>query len=101
MIKTITAEGDPRVVANTATLGILIRSVRVASGLTQNDAAELCGVSAPFLNGVERGKATAQIDHVLQVCAALGIRLVATGPTSLPDDLSSVPKRKSRKRKAR
>ena len=88
-------------VPNFAALGILIRSVRVAAGLTQHDAAQLCGVSAPFLNGVERGKPTAQIGHVLQVCAALGIQLEARGPAPLPADLSTAPRRKPRKRKQR
>jgi HTH-type transcriptional regulator/antitoxin HipB len=88
-------------IPDATTLGILIRSVRVAAGLTQRDAAELCGVSAPFLNGVERGKPTAQIGHVLRVCAALGIRLEARGPAPLPADLSTAPRRKPRRRKQR
>jgi len=72
-------------------LGDCIRAVRVAAGLPQNEAAELCGVSVPFLNRLERGKTTVQLDSVLKVCRGLGIRielvppepLAANAPTSL------------------
>ena len=86
-------------IADPTTLGAIIRAVRIGAGLTQHDAAELCGVSAPFLNGVERGKPTAQIGPILMVCTALGIRLEAAGPSPLPTDLASIPRRKPRRRK--
>ena len=76
-------------------LGAVIRAVRISSDLTQADAAALCGVSGPFLNGLERGKPTAQIGKVLAVCHGLGIRLVAELPEPLPD-LSRVPRRRPR-----
>lgn len=41
-----------------AELGKILRSVRKESGLTQRDAAALCNVSSPFLNGLEQGKPT-------------------------------------------
>lgn len=58
----------------------------MAAGLTQADAAALCGVSAPFLNNLERGKETARIGLVLVVCQGLGIDLVARLPQ--PIDLA-------------
>ena len=54
-------------------LGDTLRRVRKESGLTQRDAAALCNVSLPFLNGLEQGKATAQIGKVLSVCQRFGI----------------------------
>ena len=54
-------------------LGKILRAVRKESGLTQRDAAALCNVSLPFLNGLEQGKATAQIGKVLSVCNRFGI----------------------------
>jgi len=63
-----------------AALGTLIRQTRTAAKLRQADAAVLCGVSVPFLNQIERGKATAQFDRVLKVCKGLGIRLFADAP---------------------
>ena len=63
---------DPTV-TSTRELGEILRRVRKESGLTQRDAAALCNVSLPFLNGLERGKATAQIGKVLTVCQRFGI----------------------------
>lgn len=56
-------------------LGDTVRRVRKESGLTQRDAAALCNVSLPFLNGLEQGKATAQIGKVLGVCQRFGIEV--------------------------
>lgn len=56
-------------------LGDTLRRVRKESGLTQRDAAALCNVSLPFLNGLEQGKATAQIGKVLSVCHRFGIEV--------------------------
>ena len=56
-------------------LGVTLRRVRKESGLTQRDAAALCNVSLPFLNGLERGKATAQISKMLIICQRFGINV--------------------------
>ncbi|MBI4204992.1 MAG: helix-turn-helix domain-containing protein [Betaproteobacteria bacterium] len=64
-------------------LGACIRAVRVAAGLRQMDAAELCGVSIPFLNRLELGKPTAQLDGVLKVCRGLGIAIELVPPEPL------------------
>ncbi len=61
-------------------LGACIRVARKRAGLTQADAAGLCGVSVPFFNAVENGKGTAQIDKVLHVCRQLGVRVCADLP---------------------
>jgi HTH-type transcriptional regulator / antitoxin HipB len=67
-----------------AELGNMVRTVRKESGLTQRDAAALCNVSLPFLNGLERGKATAQVGKVLAVCQRFGIeiRVILPGKAS-------------------
>jgi HTH-type transcriptional regulator / antitoxin HipB len=62
-------------ISSVAELGRLVRMVRKESGLTQKDAAALCNVSLPFLNGLERGKPTAQIGKALDVCRRFGIEL--------------------------
>jgi transcriptional regulator with XRE-family HTH domain len=82
-------------IVSAETLGRLIRAVRIAADLTQVDAAALCGVSAPFLNHLERGKPTAQIGLVLAVCQGLGIRVLGQPPD--PVDLSSVRRRRRRR----
>jgi DNA-binding XRE family transcriptional regulator len=77
-------DSQRRNVATPKELGECIAAVRVASGLRQADAAALCGVSEPFLNRLEGGKATARLDAVLKVCAGLGIALELVLPTTLP-----------------
>ena len=44
-------------------------------GLTQLDAAGLCGVGERFLSELERGKQSAELGKVLQVLRRLGLRL--------------------------
>jgi len=65
-------------------IGACIREARKRAGLTQADAAGLCGVSVPFFNAVENGKGTAQIDKVLHVCRQLGVRVCADLPGVAP-----------------
>ncbi len=71
-------------ISSVSELGQMIRAVRKESGLTQRDAAALCNVSLPFLNGLEQGKATAQIGKVLSVCNrfGIGVRLRLPGETA-------------------
>jgi transcriptional regulator with XRE-family HTH domain len=83
------------VVEDAGQLGRVVRSVRVQAGLTQADAAALCGVSAPFLNALERGKPTARLAGVLAVCRGLGIQISAETHLSA-EELENAPARKRR-----
>lgn len=65
-------------------IGAILRLLRKETGLTQRDMAGLCNVSLPFLNQVERGKPTAQIGKVLEVCHRHGIEVVFHLPAN-PD----------------
>ena len=70
----------PRRVASLADIGTAVRERRQAAGLTQEDAAHLCGVSVPFMNQLERGSRPGlSITRVLQVCAQLGLA-ITIGP---------------------
>lgn len=80
-----------------AELGALIRAVRVAADLSQADAAAFCGVSAPFLSALERGKPTARIGLVLKVFQGLGISMHLQAPLA-ELDVQKLPQRKARKR---
>lgn len=82
-------------IENARKLGEVIRAVRVRSGLTQADAAALCGVSTPFLNALERGKPSAQLKGILAVCRGLGIR-ISLGPPFSVEELERTPARKPR-----
>ena len=66
-------------------LGDTVLRARKQSGLTQRDAAALCNVSLPFLNGLEQGKATAQVGKVLTVCHRFGIGVTLRLPMAPGD----------------
>jgi len=57
-------------------LGRVIRDQRKTTGLTQLDAAGLCGVGERFLSELERGKPTVELGKVLQVLNRLGLHVV-------------------------
>ncbi|MGK7297521.1 MAG: helix-turn-helix domain-containing protein [Candidatus Wenzhouxiangella sp. M2_3B_020] len=56
-------------------IGERVRAQRKALGLTQIEAAGLCGVGERFLRELEMGKPTVQLGKTLQVMAGLGLRL--------------------------
>lgn len=56
-------------------IGDTIKAKRKRDGLTQADAAALCGVGARFLGELERGKETAQVGRVLRILQGLGLEL--------------------------
>ncbi|MCH7507213.1 MAG: helix-turn-helix transcriptional regulator [Proteobacteria bacterium] len=59
-------------------LGKAIRQHRKSIGLTQQDAAGLCGVGERFLSELERGKESASLGKAFQVIKRLGLRLILT-----------------------
>ncbi len=56
-------------------LGQAIKARRTQSKLRIEDAAALCGVAKQTFMKIEHGQATVQLNHVLQICFALGIKL--------------------------
>lgn len=56
-------------------LGAAIRAARKAQGLRQDELAGAAGVGLRFVVELERGKPRVQLDKVLAVLAALGLRL--------------------------
>ncbi len=59
-------------------LGKVIRQHRKFIGLTQKDAAGLCGVGERFLSELERGKESASLGKAFQVIKRLGLRVILT-----------------------
>jgi HTH-type transcriptional regulator / antitoxin HipB len=59
-----------------ADLARLVRARREYLGLRQDELAELAGCSARFVHTVEHAKANVQLDKLLAVLGALGLRLV-------------------------
>lgn len=58
-----------------AELGGFIRASRKEKGLTQQDLADLAGVSDRFLRELEKGKPSAEIGRVIAVLSTLGFDL--------------------------
>jgi y4mF family transcriptional regulator len=59
-------------------MGKAIRRQRKFMGLTQQDAAGLCGVGERFLSELERGKESASLGKALQVIKRLGLWVILT-----------------------
>ncbi|GAC1037357.1 hypothetical protein thsps117_21140 [Pseudomonas sp. No.117] len=68
---------------NAAELGALLRQVRKAQALRQDDAAGSLGVSENFLGKVERGGETVQWGKLFQVLDGLGVRLIVDLPAGV------------------
>ena len=68
------------IINDTKRLGGAIRKQRKSLGLSQFDAAGLCGVGERFLSELERGKLTAELGKVIQVLNRLGLRLALLDP---------------------
>lgn len=64
------------IVRDSKSLGRIIRDQRKSIGLTQLNAAGLCGVGERFLSELERGKPTVELGKALQVLNRLGLRVV-------------------------
>jgi transcriptional regulator with XRE-family HTH domain len=81
-------------------LGEIIRLIRKAQGVRQDDLAGIVGASHVFLRDLERGKPTVQFGKTLDVLRELGIRLVADVPDALtPAKPTAASARYDRKRR--
>ncbi len=59
-----------------------VRSRRTSLGLTQQDLADMAGVSERFVRFVEQGKPSVRLDSLLAVLDALGLELRLATRTS-------------------
>ncbi len=59
-------------------LGQAIKARRTQSGLRLEDAAALCGVAKQTFMKIEHGHPTSQLQSILQICTALGIKIYIT-----------------------
>lgn len=62
-------------IADSKSLGALIRQERKAQALTQEQLAALTGVGVRFVRELEAGKESCQVGLALQVAGALGLIL--------------------------
>ena len=66
-----------------ADLGAVVRAVRKAQELRQDELAGAAGVGMRFVVELEAGKPTAQLGKTLQVLQALGCSVTITRPPDL------------------
>lgn len=71
--------------ADVERIGAAIRTRRRELGLTQQQVADLAGVSTRFVHSVEHGKPTVQLVSVIAVASVLGLRLEVTAAGSAPE----------------
>jgi HTH-type transcriptional regulator / antitoxin HipB len=72
--------GTKQFVGDPVELGAAIRDARKAHGLTQADLAGLAGTGVRLVSELERGKPGVQVGKMLDILAALGLRLRLDGP---------------------
>lgn len=70
---------------NPAEVGTIVRSVRKACGLRQDELAGAAGVGLRFIVELEAGKPTAQLGKTLQVLETLGCSIEITPPPKARD----------------
>ena len=75
-------------IINATALGKAIRRQRKSIGLTQQDAAGLCGVGERFLSELERGKESASLGKTLQVIRRLGLRVIVTDQKQVANNVN-------------
>ena len=80
-------------VPSTVELGLLIRSVRRASGVRIDDLAATAGMSKQFVQDVEHGKPSVQLGLVLKLLVELGMPLTIDIPEAAGKELTEVRRR--------
>ena len=70
-------------------IGKIVRDARKAAGLRQDELAASAGVGLRFLVELERGKPTVQLDKILQVFTALGLRMMVLPAREGPEGTST------------
>ncbi|MGD9592231.1 MAG: helix-turn-helix domain-containing protein [Candidatus Berkiella sp.] len=67
-------------VKNSAQFGNLIKKIRKQAQLTQKELAASCGTGVRFIQELEKGKGSCELDKALHVASMLGVRFSARLP---------------------
>jgi len=70
-------------VTDPSSLGVALKSTRKALKITQEELSLQTGISRPTIRAIERGKETAHVGLVLQLCRDLGLTVVVTPPDAV------------------
>lgn len=82
-------------------IGAVVRQLREASGLSQEELAEQAGLHRTYISLVERGRRNITVDALSQIAEALGVypsRLISEAEKS--DGPSSPPRKSGRRPRA-
>ena len=71
-----------RIISDPIQLGFLVRQVRKAQGITQEDLSDLAGVGPRLIGEIERGKVTAEIGKIFKLLGSLGLNISIQPRTS-------------------
>lgn len=66
-------KGEKKMLYNKKAFGIVISTLRVQKGLTQESLSGLAGIARSHLAALEKGEKTAKLDTVWRIADALGI----------------------------
>ena len=67
-------------IQDAATFGAVLRETRKAMKITQEELSLQTGISKPTIRKIEKGKETAHVGLVLQLCQDLGISIHLGSP---------------------
>lgn len=65
-------------------IGCIFGQARVASGLTQEQVAELAGISRPRYRDIEKGAAAARATTLINIARALGLEMMLVPQSMVP-----------------
>lgn len=74
-----------RRLTTTKDMGLIVQRLRKTAQLSQNQLADLAGLSRTAIQGIEAGKQTLQLDTLLSVLQVLNIKVYLDHPL-LPDE---------------
>ena len=66
------------------TIGAQLRRARLAAGLTQEQVAELAGISRPRYRDIETGAAAARTTTLINIARALGLEMMLVPQAMVP-----------------
>jgi y4mF family transcriptional regulator len=69
-----------KIVTSSREFGNLVKRVRRANHLTQKELAAACGTGVRYIQELEKGKASCELEKALVVASMLGIRMEARLP---------------------
>lgn len=65
-------------------IGALLGQARLAAGLTQEEVAELAGISRPRYRDIEKGTAAARTTTLMNIARALGLEMMLVPQAMVP-----------------